>query len=73
MKAEPIQYKPNENHPNPKNHPDKKVFFKEELRVIKYIPKPNAKINKKLDKGGIAKVAIAPEQNITIFFKSVDL
>ena len=34
-KAEPIQYKPNKNHPNPKHHPDKKVFFKEELRVIK--------------------------------------
>ena len=34
-KAEPIQYKPNENHPSPKIHPDKKVFFKEGLRVVK--------------------------------------
>jgi len=35
MKAEPIQYRPNENHPNPKNHPDMKVFFKEVLNVVR--------------------------------------
>ena len=35
IKAEPIQYRPNENHPNPKNHPDTKVFIKEELKVTK--------------------------------------
>lgn len=35
IKAEPIQNKPNENHPNPKSHPDIKVFFKEEFKVVK--------------------------------------
>ena len=34
-KAEPIQYKPNENHPNPRNHPDIKVFFKEVFEVVR--------------------------------------
>tara|TARA_B100000927_G_C16104129_1_gene324392 strand:+ start:380 stop:484 length:105 start_codon:yes stop_codon:yes gene_type:complete len=29
-KAEPIQYKPNENQPKPKNQADKKIFKKED-------------------------------------------
>jgi len=29
-KAEPIQYKPNENQPNPKNQPDRKILINED-------------------------------------------
>ena len=35
IKAEPIQYRPNANQPNPKNHPAIKVCFNEERRVIR--------------------------------------
>ena len=59
-KAEPIQYKPNENHPNPKNQADKKTFFNEDWKFILYIPKPITKIRGKIEKGGFENVAIAP-------------
>ena len=35
IKAEPIQYKPTENHPNPKIQAARKVFKRDGIKLIK--------------------------------------
>ena len=59
-KAEPIQYKPNENQPNPKNQADKKILINEDWKFIRYRPNPIQMISRKTEKGGSDNVAIAP-------------
>ena len=59
-KAEPIQYKPKENQPNPKNQADKKILINEDWKFIRYRPNPNPMINGRIEKGGSDNVAIAP-------------
>ena len=62
IKAEPIQYKPNKNHPNPRAQPAKNVCLSEDNKDILYIPNPKKKIVRKKEKGGTAKVDIAPKK-----------
>ena len=62
IKAEPIQYKPNRNHPNPSAQLAKNVCLSEDSKDILYIPNPKKKIVRKKEKGGIAKVDIAPKK-----------
>ena len=62
IKAEPIQYKPNRNHPNPSAKPAKNVCLIEDNKDILYIPNPKKKIVRKKEKGGTAKVDIAPKK-----------
>ena len=59
-KAEPIQYKPNENQPNPKNQADKKILINEDWKFIRYSPNPIPMVNGRIEKGGSDNVAIDP-------------
>ena len=59
-KAEPIQYKPNENQPNPKNQADKKILINEDWKFIRYKPNPIPMKSGRNEKGGSDKVAMAP-------------
>ena len=62
IKAEPIQYNPNRNHPNPNAQPAKNVWLSEDNKDILYIPNPKKKIAGKKEKGGTARVDIAPKK-----------
>ena len=62
IKAEPIQYNPNRNHPNPSAQPAKNVCLIEDNKDILCIPNPKKKIVRKKEKGGTAKVDIAPKK-----------
>ena len=59
-KAEPIQYKPNENQPNPKNQADKKILINEDWKFIRYRPNQIPIISGRIEKGVSDNVDIAP-------------